>query len=137
MEMPEQIRAFGAGRRERRRALPTLRLSWLCVSCSTLSPFTSNSRAPGGTPARSAAPPGLSTNQKEPWCSTSKHYQNPVNVPIIALISTALWFLCLLYFMVIPYVMGVFSVILIPIPLYLHVLVYFNIMNAVLIAVSF
>ena len=44
----------------------TFLLSWLCVNFSTLTPFTSSSRAPGGTPARSAAPPVLSTNQKGP-----------------------------------------------------------------------
>lgn len=44
----------------------TFLLSWLCVNFSTLTPFTSSNRAPGGTPARSAAPPALSTSQKGP-----------------------------------------------------------------------
>lgn len=45
---------------------PTFLLSWLEVNFSTLTPFTSSSRAPGGTPALSAAPPGVITSQKGP-----------------------------------------------------------------------
>lgn len=67
MGMQEQVRGScrRGGRGRGRWEPPTRLLSWLGVSCSTLTPFTSSSRAPGGTPARSAAPPGLSTSQKE------------------------------------------------------------------------
>lgn len=44
----------------------TFLLSWLWVNFSTLTPFTSSSRAPRGTPALSAAPPALSISQKGP-----------------------------------------------------------------------